>query len=204
MMNRGVVKSGSPISRWITRRPCSSSARARASTSKAVSVPSRASPAASACSATALLLGAAPQLPSDRVLELLADVGDEPDRACDHGDAAGHAPGEAELAADRPDRAGRVHGQDPARRSLGLGTDQLHQVDVVAGPAVLPGELEQPHGARIDRLVDWMTEPRDDLAGPGDDGEAGDLLERRPPGSRLECLGEHLCGSLDRAGEGGP
>src|SRR4051794_23260275 len=37
----GVSKSGSPISRWTTSLPCASSARARASTSNAVSVPSR-------------------------------------------------------------------------------------------------------------------------------------------------------------------
>src|SRR5207244_11136231 len=37
----GVSKSGSPISRWTTLLPCRSRARARASTSKAVSVPSR-------------------------------------------------------------------------------------------------------------------------------------------------------------------
>src|SRR3954471_21707981 len=37
----GVPKSGSPISRWMTRRPDASSAFARASTSNAVSVPSR-------------------------------------------------------------------------------------------------------------------------------------------------------------------
>src|SRR5436190_5228006 len=37
----GVPKSGSPISRWMTRRPEASSAFARASTSNAVSVPSR-------------------------------------------------------------------------------------------------------------------------------------------------------------------
>src|SRR5438105_15403930 len=35
----GVGKSGSPISRWRTRRPCASTARARARTSEAVSVP---------------------------------------------------------------------------------------------------------------------------------------------------------------------
>src|SRR5437764_14389381 len=40
-MCSGVPKSGSPISRWITRRPEASSAFARASTSNAVSVPSR-------------------------------------------------------------------------------------------------------------------------------------------------------------------
>src|SRR5690242_4859954 len=40
-MCAGVPKSGSPISRWITRRPDASSAFARASTSNAVSVPSR-------------------------------------------------------------------------------------------------------------------------------------------------------------------
>ena len=37
----GVSKSGSPISRWTISRPCRSSARARASTSNADSVPSR-------------------------------------------------------------------------------------------------------------------------------------------------------------------
>src|SRR5437667_7638431 len=37
----GVSKSGSPISRWTMLLPCRSRARARASTSKAVSVPSR-------------------------------------------------------------------------------------------------------------------------------------------------------------------
>src|SRR5215475_14173951 len=121
MMNRGVVKSGSPISRWMTRRPCSSSARARASTSNAVSVPRRAREAASAGSATALLLGAAPQLPGERVLELLAEMRDEPDRAGDHGDPAGHPPRKAELAADRPDRARCVHRQHVAGRALGLG-----------------------------------------------------------------------------------
>src|SRR5664279_177924 len=41
MMWRGVVKSGSPICRWMIRRPDASSAFARASTSKAVSVPRR-------------------------------------------------------------------------------------------------------------------------------------------------------------------
>src|SRR2546425_971065 len=40
-MCAGVSKSGSPISRWMTRRPDASSAFARASTSKAVSVPRR-------------------------------------------------------------------------------------------------------------------------------------------------------------------
>src|SRR6266571_430657 len=40
-MCAGVAKSGSPISRWMTSRPSRSSAFARASTSKAVSVPSR-------------------------------------------------------------------------------------------------------------------------------------------------------------------
>ena len=38
---RGVSKSGSPISRWMTSRPVASSARARAAASKAVSVPIR-------------------------------------------------------------------------------------------------------------------------------------------------------------------
>ena len=37
----GVGKSGSPISRWITLRPCASSARARTRTSKADSMPMR-------------------------------------------------------------------------------------------------------------------------------------------------------------------
>src|SRR5207253_4739295 len=37
----GVSKSGSPISRWMTLRPFASSARARASTSNADSVPRR-------------------------------------------------------------------------------------------------------------------------------------------------------------------
>src|SRR5688500_3916002 len=41
-MCAGVSKSGSPISRWTTSRPFASSARARTSTSNAVSVPSRA------------------------------------------------------------------------------------------------------------------------------------------------------------------
>src|SRR5581483_584433 len=41
-MWRGVSKSGSPISRWITSRPWRSSSFARASTLNAVSVPSRA------------------------------------------------------------------------------------------------------------------------------------------------------------------
>src|SRR5262245_11011378 len=40
-MYAGVSKSGSPISRWITDFPWASSARARASTSNAVSVPRR-------------------------------------------------------------------------------------------------------------------------------------------------------------------
>ena len=46
-MCAGVSKSGSPISRWMTSRPVRSIARARASTENAVSVPSRATPAAS-------------------------------------------------------------------------------------------------------------------------------------------------------------
>src|SRR5262245_4869940 len=46
-MFRGVSKSGSPISRWTTSTPRASSWRARASTSKAVSVPSRLMAAAS-------------------------------------------------------------------------------------------------------------------------------------------------------------
>src|SRR5262245_25242553 len=41
MMCKGVSKSGSPISRCTTLRPCASRARARASTSNADSVPSR-------------------------------------------------------------------------------------------------------------------------------------------------------------------
>src|SRR5438045_7039655 len=40
-MWEGVSKSGSPISRWMTLRPSASSARARARTSKADSVPRR-------------------------------------------------------------------------------------------------------------------------------------------------------------------
>src|SRR3954452_6412877 len=104
MMFRGVVKSGSPISRWMTRRPCSSSARARASTSNAVSVPSRARPAARPASGTALLLRTPPELARERALQLLADVRDEPDRSRDHGDAAHGLPREAELTADRADR----------------------------------------------------------------------------------------------------
>src|SRR6266568_4314723 len=40
-MLSGVAKSGSPISRWMTWRPAASRRRARASTSKAPSVPSR-------------------------------------------------------------------------------------------------------------------------------------------------------------------
>ena len=39
MMWLGVLKSGSPISRWTIERPVASSARARTSTSKAVSWP---------------------------------------------------------------------------------------------------------------------------------------------------------------------
>src|SRR3954447_12977597 len=101
MMCRGVVKSGSPISRWMIRLPCASSSRARASTSKAVSVPSRASDAASGRSATALLVGAAPELERDRRLDLLADVRHEADGPRHHGDAANRAPREPELAADR-------------------------------------------------------------------------------------------------------
>src|SRR4051795_2632581 len=46
-MCAGVSKSGSPISRWMTSRPARSIARALASTENAVSVPSRATPAAS-------------------------------------------------------------------------------------------------------------------------------------------------------------
>src|SRR5205807_2595576 len=41
MMLSGVGKSGSPISRWTTRMPCFSRALARASTSKAPTVPIR-------------------------------------------------------------------------------------------------------------------------------------------------------------------
>src|SRR5438132_14370135 len=41
MMLSGVAKSGSPISRWMISRPSASSRRARASTSKAPSVPRR-------------------------------------------------------------------------------------------------------------------------------------------------------------------
>src|SRR5260370_3045144 len=50
----GVSKSGSPISRWTTSLPCASKARARASTSKAVSVPRPAIRLASLSSACAV------------------------------------------------------------------------------------------------------------------------------------------------------
>src|SRR6266511_5646149 len=46
-MCAGVLKSGSPISRWMTSRPSASISLARASTENAVSVPRRATPAAS-------------------------------------------------------------------------------------------------------------------------------------------------------------
>src|SRR6185312_683421 len=74
-MCSGVPKSGSPISRWITRRPDASSAFARASTSKAVSVPSRPMLSASFSAMVAPFARSVAELdppPVDVLLQLLA------------------------------------------------------------------------------------------------------------------------------------
>ena len=70
----GVAKSGSPISRWTIRRPCASSARARASTSNAVSVPSLSRLAASieaGYTSTGMAVRATPPFRADHVGSLL-------------------------------------------------------------------------------------------------------------------------------------
>src|SRR5436305_1173819 len=74
-MCSGVPKSGSPISRWITRRPDASSAFARARTSNAVSVPSRPMLSASLSAMVALFARSVAELdppPVDVLLQLVA------------------------------------------------------------------------------------------------------------------------------------
>src|SRR4051812_45075484 len=93
----GVSKSGSPISRCTTSLPSASSARARASTSKAVSVPSRLMDAASLKAIVSSLSGGMAGASRDR------DAGRTPDRAVLEA-GLGHRLGVVQVAAVDHDR----------------------------------------------------------------------------------------------------
>ena len=98
-----------------------------------------------------------PDLDGHRVVALLEDVADQADGARQHPDAAHDLPWQTELAADGTDRTGGVDRQHLARQALGLGADQLLELDVVARVAVVLGDLEQSRCARVHGLVQRMA-----------------------------------------------
>jgi len=110
-----------------------------------------------------LLVDPAPDLTREGFRELFLDVRDQADRTRDDRKAAAHLPWEVELAQDGADGAGRVDRQVAAVSRARLLGDQLHELDVAPGQAVVGGDREQPGGAGIGRLVDGMPESRDGL-----------------------------------------
>src|SRR3990167_1809135 len=99
-----------------------------------------------------------PDLDRHRVLALFQDVPHQPDGTRQDADAAHDLPRQPEFATDGADGAGRVDRQHLAGGTFSLGADQLFEPDVVAGKAVVLGDLEQARGARVNRLVQRMTE----------------------------------------------
>ena len=88
-------------------------------------------------------------------------MGDQPDRAGHHGEAAAHAPRDLELARDGADRTRRIDGKSAAGGRGSLGADELHELDIPAGKAVLGRQREELRRAGVDLLVHRVAEATD-------------------------------------------
>src|SRR5438093_10193960 len=141
----------------------------------------------------ALLLHPVPDLGRERVTPLLVEVSDEPDRPGHDGKAAADLPWDLELAGDGRDGAGRVDRQPAAQGRARLFGDQLDQLDLAAGEAVLGRDLQEPRHPGVDALVGRMAKPRDELTPLAVRGHdpAGDLAQTSAWLGRRERLLEH-------------
>src|ERR1700704_224574 len=83
-----------------------------------------------------LRFDARPDLGGHRLLQLLLEVGDEPDRASHHGQPAADLPGQLELARDGSDGARRVDRQGLSGGPRHGFPDELHQLHVATVEAV--------------------------------------------------------------------
>src|SRR6266498_5304955 len=170
-----VSKSGSPISRWTTVRPCASRARALASTSKADSVPSRDWRAATVGMAFLLGIGGASERGGSETgaLESRVEVRGQA------GDAVRDLFGQLRAVERGCDL--RNDGEE-AKRDEDEGGDD--------------GRLEQT-GNDAERVVDdheWGEHEPDGGEGAEDDldGDGGHDLREREQGEEAECVGEHV------------
>ena len=84
----------------------------------------------------------------------------QPDRTRHNPETADDLPRKADLATDGTDRARGIERQHLPGCSLRFLLDEFHERDVSPREPVLLGNLKQPRGARIDRLVDRMADTR--------------------------------------------
>src|SRR3954469_7469279 len=98
------------------------------------------------------LVNALPDFLGHWLARFLEDVTDEPDRARHDAQTFDDAPIEPQLAGERADRARGIQ-RDAARCG-----NLLHQAAVFAVVPGLARDLEEPHAARVDRLMDRVAE----------------------------------------------
>src|SRR5438067_1232701 len=108
-------------------------------------------------------LGASPDLIRERLVHLFLEVGDKAHRPGHDGEAAGDPPGQLQLARDGGDRPRGVDWKLASIRRGRLLGDQLHELHVRPGVAVLHGQGKEPGRARVGGLVHRVAEARDDL-----------------------------------------
>ena len=94
------------------------------------------------------------------VSRLFAEMGDQAGRAREDRHAANERSGNVEIAQRRGDRHRDVHRQRLAPDPRHGAGQARRAVDAASGDAALARQRDHPLGARIDRLVQGMAEPR--------------------------------------------
>ena len=141
-----------------------------------------------------LVVDALPDLARDRLAHLLHHVRDQADRPGDDAETLGLQRHEPEVDRDRGDRTGGIDRQGPALPCLRDRLDRVHGLACRAELPGLAGDVEQPLGTRVDRLVLGVADP-----GQGDPGGQeplndlpGDLGARRAGRALGNGVAEHL------------
>ncbi len=105
-----------------------------------------------------LLLYSLENFARNRISQLLSDMADQADRAAYDCDAATKSPVDVKFGGKCADGAGRIHRQRLSSCALRQPGNQLEELDIISRESVLLGNRKQPWRARIDGLVQRMSD----------------------------------------------